>query len=387
MVFNCLPFDVTEQFKTTGGYRQLTVPAMGMKSLDESTDKFELCSADDSALENDLLAVTFGKDGEIAEIFDKRCGRQALLPGEHANVLRVYADRGDAWDMRFDYMNDVSETMAFVSSSAAVEGGNAVRTQNFAYGSSTLKQKIILTHQGILRFETDIEWRERNKMLRTAFPINVLSDKVECDIQFGSLERPTNENTSWQYAQFEICAQKWIDISQHDYGAAVLNNGKYGYRAKGTTIDVDLLRSPCNPDVNADYGHHSFTYAFYPHSGSRVEAQVARHAYALNFPLTVVKTGNNGQINSAGAQQLMSLSHSGSAVIESIKAAEDGRGIIIRLYENAGADCELTLKPNFRFQRASAVDLIEREVTECSVVSGVISAKLKPFEILSIKIN
>ncbi len=386
IVFNSLPFEVTEQFKTTGGYRTITVPAMGMKSLDESSESYERCVADESGLENTRLSVTFDSNGAITEIFDKVNGRQVLLSPEKANEIRVYVDRGDAWDMRFDYACDVCETMKLESVESVVEGSNAVRIQTFSYGSSVLKQRVVLTPAGIIRFETEIDWRERDRMLRTAFPINVVTDTVECDIQFGSIKRSTTENTSWENAQFEICAQKWLDVSQADYGAAVLNNGKYGYRVKDTTIDVNLLRSPCYPDTNADYGKHAFTYALYPHSGSRVEAKVSEYAYALNMPLTVVKVGTDGQIESKPSTQLMRF-EGGTAVIESIKAAEDGKGIILRIYESAGANTAVTLNPNFRFQRASVVDLMENEVTECSVMGGVISAQLKPFEILSIKIN
>jgi len=97
--------------------------------------------------------------------------------------------------------------------------------------------------------------------------------------------------------------------------------------------------------------------------------------------------GDDGQTESRPAAEMIKFENGGSAVIESIKAAEDGRGIIIRLYESAGADCSFTLKPNFRFQRASVVDLMENGITECSVMGGVISADLKPFQILSIRIN
>lgn len=384
IVFNCLPFEVTEQFKTTGGYRTITVPPMSMKSLDESSDYFAACLATDSTLENEKLVVTFGDNGAITSVYDKVNGRETLK-GD-ANILTVYTDRGDAWDMRFDYMADVSETMKLESVTSSIEGGNSVRTQVFTYGGSELKQKIVLTPAGVVRFETEIDWRDRERMLRTAFPVNVLTDTVECDIQFGSIKRSTTDNTSWQSAQYEICAQKWVDLSQHDYGAAVLNNGKYGYRVKDTVIDINLLRSPCYPDTNADYGKHAFVYAYYPHSGNRVEGKVSEQAYALNMPLTVVKVGTEGHSDSKAPTELIKFDSS-SAVIECIKAAEDGKGIILRIYESAGADASFTLKPNFRFQRASVVDLMENEVTECNVNHGTISGSLKPFEIMSIKIN
>ncbi len=387
MVFNALPFEVTDQFKTTGGYRRITVPAMGMKRLSESTDEFEPCTCGEASMENAKLAVTFDESGAITDIYDKVNNRAVLLPGQKANILRVYEDRGDAWDMRFDYTKDVCVKMQFEGAESGIEGGNAVRVQYYTFGRSALKQKIILTPAGIIKFETELDWRERNYMLRTGFPVNVVSDKVECDIQFGSIERSTTENTSWENAQFEICAQKWVDVSQFDYGAAVLNNGKYGYRVKDTTIDINLLRSPCYPDVNADYGKHSFTYAFYPHKGGRVEAKVSEHAYALNQPLSFTKVAADvTRKKSAAAAQLMSFD-GGTAKIESIKAAEDGNGIIVRIYEGAGAGCKISLKPNFSFNRASIVNLMETELSECAVEGNTISAELKPFEILTIRIN
>ncbi|HBL40246.1 MAG TPA: alpha-mannosidase [Ruminococcaceae bacterium] len=385
MVFNSLPFEVTTQLKTTAGYRKITVPAMGMTNLKECTDDLAPCVAQACVLENSKLRVLFNEQGEITSIFDLESEREVLQA--NANIFRVYNDRGDAWDMRVNYTDDAFETMRLDRCEWSVEGENAVCTQVFTYGASVLQQRVVLTQDGLVKFETKMDWRERDRMVRTAFPVDVLTNEVECDIQFGSVKRATNENTTWQYAQYEICAQKWVDLSQADYGAAVLNNGKYGYRCKDNVIDIDLLRSPSYPDVAADYGEHKFTYAFYPHRGNRMNSAVVRLAYQLNAPLTVVKTGETATGAEPALPRLFELNGDGSAVIESVKLAEDGKGIVVRLYETNGASCAFSLTPSFAFSRASEVDLMERELTECDTKNGTIHAKLKPFEIFSIKIS
>ncbi len=384
VAFNSLPFEVTTQLKTTKGFKKITVPAFGFAALSESREPDGECSADTERLSNALLTVCFGKNGEIVRIFDNLSGRDVLVPGARANLLKIYDDCGDAWDMKFDYREQPFDTMQLTESRADTEGENAVLEQTFSYGNSTLTQHISLTQDGVIVFRTNVDWREKRKMLRTDFPVNVLSTGADCEIQFGSIRRSTTENTTWDWAQYEVCAQKWVDKSQRDYGVAVLNNGKYGYRIKDDYIDINLLRSSAYPDVNADYGCHEFTYCLYPHKGDYVAGGVVQKAYELNQPLTVVKNTQGADIS----RDLLPLfkTTNGTAVVEAVKLAEDGSGVVLRIYESSGGNTEFTVTPNFRFSRASVVNMLEEELTECSVSGGTVSAQLKPFEILTIKI-
>ena len=105
------------------------------------------------------------------------------------------------------------------------------------------------------------------------------------EIQFGHLERPTHMNTSWDMGRFEVCGQKWADLSEPGYGVALLNDCKYGYDVEGNVMRLSLLRSPVSPDPVADKGRHEFTYALLPHSGDLREGRVIEEAYSLNVPL------------------------------------------------------------------------------------------------------
>ena len=107
-----------------------------------------------------------------------------------------------------------------------------------------------------LDIETTIDWQERHVLLKAAFPVDILSPVATYEIQWGNVERPTHRNTSWDWARFETCAQKWVDLSEGDYGVSLLNDCKYGHDIKDNVIRISLLRSPSDPDPEADRGEH-----------------------------------------------------------------------------------------------------------------------------------
>ena len=70
-----------------------------------------------------------------------------------------------------------------------------------------------------------------------------------------------------EIAQYEVCGYKFGDISDENYGVALLNDCKYGYAAKGNLLSLSLLKSSKGPNTHADMGLHTFTYSLYPHIG------------------------------------------------------------------------------------------------------------------------
>ena len=135
-------------------------------------------------------------------------------------------------------------------------------------------------------FDTRVHWEESHKLLKTAFYTDIRSVKASYDIQFGHAERPTHANTSWERAKFEVCAQKWADLSEHGYGISLLNDSKYGYSIRENAMKLSLLRSPAHPDPAADRGDHHFVYALLPHTGDVKEGETIREAAKLNLPAT-----------------------------------------------------------------------------------------------------
>lgn len=406
VLFNSLPWEREEWVKEGGRWIRATVPPMGYALVEPAdTDDvlaesaaaaeapeaaYELgASAEGHGLENDLLRVTFSSDGLIVSIYDKEYRREVVQADAKANDLRVYDDDGDAWDFRQDYRMTGGMALELEESSAFADGPTTGLVHRYRFGESRLTQKVVLI-RGSRRidFVTDVDWRESGKMLRTSFPVNVRTDTVNCEIQFGYLKRPTHRNTMWDYAKDEICAHHWIDLSEPDYGVALLNDCKYGHRAEGGTLDLNLLRSPSYPDPEADLAEHSFTYSLYPHPGDHVQAEVYRRGYELNVPLQAVAAdAESGEADTlAETFAFLQLIHP-NVMVEAVKQAEDGDDLIVRLYETAGTRVRASLRPGFEVRKAWQSDLMEQKLEAIPVEDGEIGLAFAPFDILTLRLS
>ncbi|WP_308636256.1 alpha-mannosidase [Paenibacillus silvisoli] len=396
VVANSLPWAREELVAFEGALYAVQVPPMGFAALSEARrvaagdeGNSEL-RASGTVLENQLLRVTFDADGSIVSLFDKAAGRESVEPGKKANVLTLYHDKGDAWDFPRDYRDTAAGTMELVSSRAGVEGSCAVLEQTYRFGESTLVQRITLASQAAtVQFETKADWRESELMLRAAFPVSVMTDQVNCEIQFGYLKRPTTRNTMIEFVRDEICAHQYIDLSQPDYGVALLSDSKYGYSAERNVLDINLLRSPSYPDPVADRAEHAFTYAIYPHQGDFVQAKVYQKGYELNAPLTVVKSGGGvggGASESAGLRSLLQLDNS-NVMVEAVKKAEDSEHLIIRLYEASGTRAQVGVSFGVACETIEETDLMERPTALLKEEAASVELSFRPFEIKTLRIK
>ena len=135
-------------------------------------------------------------------------------------------------------------------------------------GARTITQHIRMGRASRrIDFVTEVDWHERQTLLRALFPLDINATRATCEIQFGAVERPTHRNTSWDWARFEVCAQRWVDLGEGDYGVALLNDGKYGHSLLHNTLGISLLKGAIFPDASADIGQHRFTYSLLPHQG------------------------------------------------------------------------------------------------------------------------
>jgi alpha-mannosidase len=395
VVLNTLSWQRTQWIKHKDNWFKVTVPPMGYASLNsvkQDCPKNIFAEADSNKLENDILRVIFGEDGSIISIYDKEAGREVLKPGTKGNVLCVYHDHGDAWDFSIQYNKKPSMCFILETSQFKKDGPKAIMYQAYTYGKSRIEQSIMLT-DGSRRidFETKAYWYEDNKMLRTSFPVDITAMEATCDIQFGSIKRPTHENTSFDMAKYEISAQKWVDISQPDYGVALLNDCKYGYCVYGNTLDLNLLRSPKYPDESADRGEHLFTYSLYPHQGDHISGKVSQAAYELNMPLFVHETHLESSTNTEnhggdGNFSFIELS-SDSVVVEAVKKAEDSEDVIIRLYECNGSDVSVKMKLGITPESVFLTDLMEQNLKEVTLKDNIVEISFKPFEIITLRLK
>ncbi|WP_068783446.1 alpha-mannosidase [Paenibacillus phocaensis] len=398
VLFNSLPWERREWVNVGGNWQYVQVPAMGWRELKqagvETLVPETVLIAEELRLENERLEVRFAENGSIVSLYDKAAGREAVQPGTQANVFTIYHDDGDAWDFPRDYRETIAGTMTLESRRAYVSGPQAVVEQVYRYGESTLKQTIrLLKGDGLLRFDTEADWRESGKMLRVAFPVTVVSDQVNCEIQFGVLKRPTTRNNVIEFARDEICAHHYLDLSQPDYGVALLNDSKYGHRAEGGVLDLNLLRSPGSPDPQADRAEHRFTYALYPHAGDFIQAGVYRKGYELNVPLTLAEVipaaasdreaADPGRLSS---KALLSIDHP-NVMVEAVKKAEDSDHLIVRLYETAGAGAEGELSFGRSCRTIEETNLMEEPTALLAEDTDLVRLHFTPFEIKTIRVQ
>lgn len=412
--FNSLSWEREEWVQKDGCWIRVRVPAMGyaLVNADELTKtKAETAAAEaetvetpdtlgthavfpemrasaiDRMLENDLLAVTFAEDFTIVSIRDKKQGREVIPRGQKANELSLYHDEGDAWDMKQDYRQTGGVPLSPVESAAFHDGPTAGLLLVYRFGESTLTQRVVLTlGSRRIDFTTKVDWQESGKMLRTSFPVDIRSDSASCEIQFGYVKRPTHRNTLWDYAKDEICAHQWIDLSEPDYGVALLNDCKYGHRAWQNVLDLNLLRSTSYPDPEADRAEHHFTYSLYPHQGDHVQAEVYKRGYELNVPLHSVRVTGGGTAPALPeAKSFISVDHP-NVMVEAVKQAEESDDLIIRLYETAGTHLKTKLIADLNLSEAWLADLMEAPIDRLHTEDGVLRLTFTPFEIKTIRL-
>ncbi|MDJ0840076.1 MAG: glycoside hydrolase family 38 C-terminal domain-containing protein [Acidobacteriota bacterium] len=336
-------------------------------------------------LENAYARYEFNQDGALIGAHDKNRARECLVEGAFGNRLSLYDDHPnnwDAWDVDVFYRNQVLET-ARVSNVERLADGPVRKSLRFrmTVGQSSLVQDVILGGGGPrLDFVTSVDWREKHKMLRTAFPVNVRTDEALFDIQFGTVTRPTHANTSWDAARFEAAGHRFAALREAGFGVALLNDCKYGYRVQDHVLDLNLLRAPNYPDPDADQGAHRFTYALLPFV---TEEELLRHAASLNDGVRLF----NGYSANSVRPPCKLTSERGTITLEALKRAEKEDCLIIRLVERAGIRQSATLTPGPGYERLVETNLLEWENGERQTADRRrYHVAMAPFEIRTFKL-
>ena len=342
-------------------------------------------------LENKLIRVELNKSGGIKRIFDKQANRE-VLEGGKGNHFCLYEDLPlayEAWDIDAYYLEKAPSHPVLISSTVVNEGPLKNSIEQVYEGENyRIVQSISVTRDNpMIEFDTQVDWQASQKMLRVNFPVNVHATDATYEIQFGHLKRPTHMNTSWDMARFESVAHKWADISQPNYGVALINDCKYGYSIQGNIMSMNLLRAPTRPDPEADRHQHQFRYALLPHAGNHIEAEVVQRAYEFNVPHQVFAGIDNHKPGRALKATFLNCDAK-NLVVDSIKQAEDDSSTIVRLYESAGIDTSATIDLPASTAQVSYANLMEQSLRELPMNDRrQIKISVKPFEILTLKLQ
>lgn len=324
---------------------------------------------------------TFDDAMRITSLVDRRCGRQLVKEGQALNRIVCYENRPhnyDAWDINIYYDERFWEVDELLSARIVEQGPVLTKIRcEYSFNRSKIIQHIVFYREiDRIDFETRVDWAETNYLLKAHFPVDVFYNEATYDIQFGNVKRPVHRNTSWDAARFEVCAHKWMDVSEGNYGFSLLNDCKYGHSANENDIALTLLKSSTSPNPEADQETHQFTYSIVPHSGDWRAARIPDAAYRLNVPVTAM-TGCAGELAPFARVDCENV------MIEAVKQAQNGSGTVIRLYESFGQRSHVRLElgwvPGEVYQASLMEDLLERVHPS----GNVIEFDIRPYEIVS----
>jgi alpha-mannosidase len=372
-----------------------TIPGYGHKayivrsaSQDGTGPVSHAITATPTRLENSLLRAEFDTKGNLIRLYDLENVRDVLVPDAVGNQLWAYADRPhawEAWDVEA-YAQDQGWRLE-PESSRLIENGPVRSTLEVTYrfNKSRIVQRISLTAgRRLLTFDTDVDWHERHIMLKAHFPLAVRAMNATYEVQFGTVERPTHQNTAWDQARFEVPAQQWADMSEGGYGVSLINDCKYGYSAQDNVLTLSLLRSTTHPDPEADQGAHQFTYAVYPHAGDWRQGTTLQ-ARRLNHPLRAHPVSGAGTWLPVEFGLVRCLTP--GVMIDTVKKAEDSDSLIVRVYEAHGGRVTTTLAFALPVESAEEVNLLEEPVGPVDVIVDTLRFSLSPYQIRSFRVK
>lgn len=367
------------------------IPPLGYKKLYETEELLEESTGKewDYTFENPFIKVCFNEKMEITSLYEKEAEKELIQDGRCGNVLRTYEDRPmqwDNWDIDVFYQRKPYEA-DWYSPARVIENGEVRMVVEFECGflDSTVTQQVCLYHQiPRIDFRTKADWKTHHVILKTHFPVDVNTTRASYEIQFGNVERETTNNYSWDTAKFEACGHKWADLSENSSGISLLNDCKYGYGIKKGDMSLTLIKSGTYPNEDADIGEHEFTYSIYPHAGRWQEAKTVEMAYNLNVPMLAKRTGR--QEGCGGEYESFLKCSQESCFVEVIKKAEDGNGVIVRMYENKNNRVRAQIQTAYPIAHVYECNLLEENEEELTAGKNCFETVFKPYEIKTFRL-
>ena len=346
-----------------GFYANVCFNALSGGEIKKAENNTDWLSVNGNKIETPLYSLEFAADGSIISLKDKELCRE-WVNGDF-NKLKMYHDNPGnycAWDILPNYKDRpveicVEKPLEFIGA----DGECAEFAVTLAMPKSKWKMiiRVFRNSRGI-EVENIVDWNEKHKLVKAEFGCNVLSRELLCDTSAGIIRRETHRNTSWQQARFEVCHHKWCDMAEQGGGVALINQGKYGVSAEGSTMALSLLRATIRPDPTSDIGEHNFCYMIYPHAGDAVTAGINKTAFEYNIPLRKADVESD-------------LPDFGDLWLQSVKLSENGKFIVVRLCEQNGARGTVNLGED-----VALLNMLEDEIGNTDKID------YSPFEIITL---
>lgn len=365
------------------------MPSKGYAGYDicAATKKESPFTVTKQGIESPFYKIQINECGQFSSIYDKAADRELLLTGKCGNELIIYEDKPmcfSNWDIDI-YYQEKHWTVDQLTGMEWTECGPVRATLALEYKvmDTVIRQKIhFYAENRRIDFETYVDWKFSEHLMKVHFPVDIHTDEATFDIQFGNVKRKIHQNTSWDVARFESCAQKWMDLSEGGYGVSLMNDCKYGHSAIDRSMAITLVKSGTEPNPETDREEHFITYSLYPHLGSWQEANTVQESFNLNVPARTLSGKPQGRYS------LFNISKD-NVVLETVKKAEDGDGIIVRLYETQNKRTKVILNSAVCMNEVIETNLIEENIdgTLCNNHNTKYEFIIKPYEIKTFRIR
>ncbi|ASJ09380.1 hypothetical protein A3L11_09125 [Thermococcus siculi] len=477
IVFNPNSWPVSPYIRTwenVGGFHQRLgdgsrliylreLPPLGFRGCGEvgerPGDSAEVTETEDAfTLENSHLRVTVSrKTGWVTSIYDKRSDREVLREPMRPRIMWDYpmpfrgrfvpASMFDAWEVYYSeginkhFHRDLRAEKVSLSERGPLY--SSVRAR-FNYRQFRGKASVIELELGLYADKPYLEvkfrahWNAHHRFLKLLVPVEVESDKAVFEVPYGAIERTDacNAENPQGRAKYEVFGHRWVDISDGNYGVAVINDSKYGFSWCDGTLGVSLLRSPSQPladfimrfigmnksaqekfqDVELrkagrlkkgfintaiwfmvlfnefrnrkkvtpiDRGYHVATLWIYPHEGEYTKGNVPMLAAELNT-LYIIQRGPGG---SSSLWNLVSVEPAEKVQVVAVKPCERGDCLVLRLFNTTAAPIEAALMPNLPLEGVAEATHDERPVTELPADGGSVKVFLGPYGVKTLLLS
>ncbi len=364
-----------------------SIPPKGYRVID-NVDTKNTIEVKGNSVYSKFYTAKFDKDYNLVSLYDKKNHREVIKKGERANrlfVLESYPTKYDAWELQRSANDKEYDVGSAYDVYTVVDGARTGIHYKKKHMESEIEQTVwFYEDMPRIDFETKVNWVQQRQILKVSFPVDINADKASYEIQFGTIERPTHYNTSWDQAKFEVCGHKYADLSEGDYGVSLLNDCKYGHDIHNGDMRLTILTSAWNPDNMGNYndqGEHILTYSLYPHKGNLASCDTVKQAYDLNLPMTAKHTAGKGQMDSE--YSLVTVDKD-NVIVEAIKEAEYGDETVVRLYDCKNVRTKTNVTFGFDITEAYLGNLSEKKLKKLTVKSNTVSIEVKPFEIVTL---
>jgi len=376
------------------GYRVYTIA----RSYTPVPSKGSISTNGFNVMENEFLRIEVDqRSGAISKLVDKRTGYNMVPDGKRMGMLQwlLEAPHGmTAWEIgqivqQIDFMDGATIDMPHRGPYLGV-----IRARHKLNDSQYTLDIILKAGVPRVEFNLNVNWLDRGHpgygvpMLKVVFPAAVQGKKGKFEIPFGYIHRDTDGN--------EVPAQKWADLTGQRLdgkgiaGVTILNDYKYGHNITDSEIKLTLIRSSYDPDPLPELGQHEIRFAIVPHDGTRQPSAMTKDGYEFNHQIEVIATNvHKGDL--AKEREFMTINPS-NVILSGIKKAEDGHGLVLRLYEVDGKAVEAQVKidPDFVKPGSSAIetDILEGPIARntAKMEGNILKVSLTAYSIATVKI-